>query len=195
MRRLFVPLLPLLLLASCWPTRTATAPAGPKVGVVGDSLVVQANDGGALTAALRTGGFQPYVTAHSSYSTANLGTGWGGFLYPHVLVVAVGTNDTIGAWAGTTTIARAQTNLERYLASVRHDCTVIVGVVETPFRHMDVYGDDWNRVAAAHADVFVNWWATAQAHPEYLTSDQTHHTAAGQAAYRAAIVQGVGQCP
>jgi lysophospholipase L1-like esterase len=177
----------------------AASTGGQKVGVVGDSLIFQAEYGPTtetpeldhrLTDALA--GYRTVVKARSGYSTANLGT-WGGFIYPDVLVFALGTNDAINVYNGTTTITKCVANLDAYLARTRARHVVIVGIVTTPYRHLNVYGPAWNTAAAKRATVFVDWAHLVQ--PGDLTADQTHHTAQGQAHYRQVIVDAVNRCP
>jgi lysophospholipase L1-like esterase len=178
--------------------------SGPKVGVVGDSLVFQAEYGSTtetpeldhrLTDALVGAGYRAAITAMSAASTSSLGA-WGSFVNDDIVVTALGTNDMrINTATGTsyTTLKQATLNLEAHLARVRADCDVLVGIVETPYRGLNVFGPAWNQILRDHADVFVDWARMIQ--PGWLTADQTHHTTAGQAAYRQAIVDGVNQCP
>ena len=46
-----------------------------------------------------------------------------------------------------------------------------------------------------HATVTVPWASMVTAHPEYVIPDGVHQTEKGMAAFRAAIVAGVRQCP
>jgi hypothetical protein len=183
--------------------------------VVGDSLTYQAEHGTApdpsyathiLTDELNTAGYATRVAARSGADTRSLRMWAGWQTPPDIVVMALGTNDR--RWAPVPGMVPtgfpfqlhiSQPNVVNYLNHWPNTCMVLVGVTERPnkWRH-DVYGPYWNRwlryYAGLRGGVFVDWAGISAGHPEWFVADQLHHTAAGQAAYRAAITKGVESC-
>jgi len=172
------------------------------VGVVGDSLTYEAEHGPGpdpyyqrhyLIDAFNDTGHAARVAARSGATTGSLAM-WGQWESPpDVIVMALGTNDLYYKVSPTVT----KTNVRNYLGRWPGACPVLVGVKPSAPRGIEPTA--WNAWLAAEATarggVFVDWAAISAPHLEWFVADQLHHTAAGQAAYRVAITEGVDRCP
>jgi hypothetical protein len=175
----------------------------PPIAVVGDSLIYQAEHGSTndpaqhhLTDQLNKAGWSAMVRATSGADTGTLSlwTNWPS--PPAVIVMAVGTNDrrVDATQAEPEPLERSIANVRSYLDRWPSAIPVLVGIVETAPRGLDVTGPEWNAwlraEAQARGGVFVDWAGYSAGHPDWFTTDLLHQTAAGQAGYRAAIVAG-----
>jgi|GEM_PF-6987782 len=192
-------------------TWVATVPTpSARIAVVGDSLTWQAEHGStstsdpyyqrhALTDQLNAEGWAARIAARSGADTRSLSM-WGGWQSaPDVIVMALGSNDR--RYAPPTfpfQLGTSQWNVVPYLKHWPGACVVLVGIVETAPRGLNVYGPAWNRWLRYLADlkgwVFVDWATISAGHPDWFTSDLLHHTTAGQQAYRMALIEGVQRC-
>lgn len=180
--------------------------AGRHVGVVGDSLVYQAEHGSDpdlyyqrhyLTDQLTAAGWFTRIAAASGRTTDALRM-WGQWATPpEVIVMALGTNDNYYSIPPATSV----NNIRTYLARWPNACTVYVGVVPSVPRGIDDTAPAWNVWLEAEAvrtgGVYVDWPAISAPHPEWFVADQLHQTpgpTGGQAAYRNAITEGVQRC-
>lgn len=175
---------------------------GTHVAVVGDSLTWQAEHGSSSTS-------DPYYLRHRLIDQLN-GEGWSArvaalsgettavlrkWVYwqsaPDVIVMALGTNDQYFDVPLATSIA----NVRGYLARWPNARVVYVGVVPSLPRGIADTAPAWNDwlrgEAAATGGIYLDWPVISAGHPDWFVADQLHHTAAGQAAYRAAIVAAV----
>lgn len=196
------------LVAGCVaPVWLGAAPAtaqdtAPTIAVVGDSLIYQAEHGSTndttkhyLTNELNAAGWSAQVRAQSAADTNTLATWTTWPNPPSVIVIALGSNDRrIVNGAPFVPIETSKSNVRGYLDRWPGAVPIFVGIVETAPRGLNITGPEWNTwvrtEAAARGGVFVDWSAISRGHPEWFTSDLLHHTAAGQAAYRSAIVAG-----
>lgn len=194
-------------LAACLPTPTPWAGVdGPRVGVVGDSLVHAAQTGGGvdeadpdrfLDDAAAARGLRTSVSAVIGAKTTQL-AGVGAFPEPgpDALVVGLGTNDMRDA---ALTVPAAIANLVTYIDRIDAPCTAVVTIIDEPTWGLDVTAPPYNAALAALADerddvVLADWAPVAAAHPEYLSSDGVHHTDEGKDAYRDLILDAAEEC-
>ena len=180
--------------------------------VVGDSLTYQAEHTTAgdelitlLSDELEADGYDPDVVAQIGATTDDLASL---IVTPEnqadITVVGLGTNDmhlvdTETGLQPAVSVEDATYNLETYLDAADSDCEVLVGVIESDDWGLNVSGPVWNAVlaqeAAERGGVYVDWAQIMAEHPEYTPSTGgVHHTAEGQAAYRAAIHEGIDDC-
>jgi len=211
---LSVAVLAVLALAGCqlpgsipsgWTWVTTMPDPSARVAVVGDSLTWQAEHGSSSTTdpyylrhhlidQLNAQGWAGRVAAKSGATTDALRM-WAGWASPpDVIVMALGTNDNYYNVPMATSVA----NIRGYLGRWPSACVVYVGVVPSVPRGIDDTAPTWNdwlrAEAAATGSVYVDWPAYSATHPTWFTSDLLHHTAAGQTAYRQAILEGIKQC-
>jgi lysophospholipase L1-like esterase len=173
--------------------------------VVGDSLTWQAEHGSTsttdpyyerhyLTDLLNKHGMATRVAAKSGVTTDSLRLWTRWETAPDVIVMALGTNDNYFDVPITTSI----NNVRTYLARWPDGCTVYVGVVPSTPRRIDDTAPAWNdwlrQEAGRTGGVYLDWPAISAGHRDWFVSDLLHHTAAGQAAYRQAILDGVEEC-
>jgi len=165
----------LLLVAGCGGTASYAGPdGGPKVYVVGDSLLVEAWD--EVRAALPA----DRLAAHRERGK---GTPWALDRLrrqvdrdpPDVAVVAIGTNDWPDGISGEERDAYA--GVVRTLGRVR--CAVWVVPAE---RFADVTAEILAAVEGSSVHV-ARWDEHAAGHPEWYVGDGVHHTEEGSAAY------------
>lgn len=183
----------------------APVPNGIDVGVVGDSLTYRAETGGGfstplphrLTDDLTAAGYGSSVFGLVGFHTDVLDdlADWPAPA-PDIVVVALGTNDAHNTFVP---VDRYVTNLVTFLDRTPAACTVLVTVIQSPAWGLDVTAPAYNQAlrdlaATRPATVVVDWTSVAAAHPEYFIEDQIHTNEAGQAAYRALMLDGVGQC-
>jgi lysophospholipase L1-like esterase len=190
----------------CPPSWTIPAESnGLEVGVVGDSLTWRAETGGGfvrptphyLTDELVGAGDDASVFGFVGFNTDALDdlTDWPS-PGPDIVVVALGTNDAHNRFVP---VDRYTTNLTTFLDRTPSACSVLVTVIESPAWGLDVTAPAYNQslrdlAATRPATVVVDWTSVAAAHPEYFVEDQIHTNEAGQAAYRALMLDGVAQC-
>lgn len=179
--------------------------SGPRVGVIGDSLVQAAEAGGFqtndpdrfLSAAMAEAGYRTSTSAFVGATTSDLGV----LLSfpepgPEISVLALGTNDMRD---GRVAVETALGNIVGYLERRPVACTALVTIVDEPTWGLDVTAPLYNLALAALAGarddvVVVDWGAVVDEHPEYLAPDGVHHTAEGQEAYRSLLVSAAGEC-
>lgn len=200
-------LLAVILAVGCVPSGWSWVATTPNptahVAVVGDSLTWQAEHGSSSTTdphylrhylidELNARGWAARVAAKSGATTASLKL-WGQWASPpDVIVMALGTNDLYYKLPADTSQANVRSYLDRWPLA----CPVLVGV--KPSAPRGIEPSAWNAwlaaEAAARGGVYVDWAGISAGHGGWFTSDLLHHTTAGQAAYRAAILNGVNQC-
>lgn len=182
--------------------------AGPRVAVVGDSLVLHAenpltNDDPddvehEIVDDLVAAGYTASVGAHVGHSipeTVELVE-----MVPEpgaeILVFAAGTNDAHSALDVETQMAPLRDLLDRTSAS----CVVLVTVTESSVpwdlvTEAPPYNAALHAEADTRADVLIaDWVPIAAAHPEYFLYDGAHMTLEGREAYRDLILAGADAC-
>jgi lysophospholipase L1-like esterase len=187
-------------------------PAGLKVGVIGDSLTQDIENGPGvddtgmqfLTDEIVATGRRGSVVAMIGATTADLsGVNWPGADNPDIAVIGLGTNDgriDLDSGAPRFSVSVIRGNIETYLARTNPQCTVLVNVIEASPAdwRLDISGPEINAMLADEAQqngyLLVDWNSTAAANPAYIKADGVHHTPEGRAAYTDAILDGIEQC-
>jgi len=196
--------------AACEPNPYAGA-QGPRIGVIGDSLVVGIE--GLATAQLRDRGWNPSVSGHAGFTVANefdtvtrLMT-----TNPQVVVLALGTNDLKGIDNGTQTWDGFRNDVATALGLADGgSCVVWVGVNEYngTFEHGITLGAfgwviNWiinvelARTGRRNTTAFyADWAAASRGRMDYFSAPgDPHLTAAGNQAYTDLIIDTAGRCP
>ena len=167
---------------------------GPSVGLVGDSLLFEANpqiQAELADADLRVAAW-PGQHVHQLHDEAvDLAD------QVEVLVLVLGTNNVIDGWGH----ADTQQVEELLTATATVPCRRWVTITDTAgIPHHDTGAV---RANAALLDMvhrhpglqLVTWDDLIAANPHYLHSDQVHHSEEGRAAFARAIAAGVRTCP
>lgn len=182
---------------------------GPRVAVVGDSLVYKAQNA-------TTTGYDDPDTEHwltddlnaAGYSASvggAIGFRIGGVVAmvdlvpepaPEILVFAGGSNDANAQLDVNTAMAP----LRDFLDTTAIPCIVLVTVSESPGDwNLDVKAPPINAALRAEAQardnvIVADWTPVVAAHPEYVGSDGAHMLTPGKTAYRQLIVDGADDC-
>lgn len=197
--------------AACEPNPYAGA-HGPRIGVIGDSLVVGIEE--LATAQLRDRGWNPSVTGHAGYTVADEFDTMTRLMAtdPQVVVLALGTNDIRDLGYGKQTWAQLRDDVRQALALTRSaGCVVWVGVntyngAWTPGDgDLTVAGSRVNQVITEELAAsgrpegttdYADWSAISAGHMEYFSAPgDPHFTPAGNQAYTDLIVETAGRCP
>lgn len=197
-------------LASCSSLPTYTGPpGGPRVGVVGDSLI-----GGVkplLTDSLIAAGWRTYVRGDFGSSTAGEAGRIGDIVAtrPEAIVIALGTNEVGKMALGTQDLDGVRGDVRAAIQRVSPvGCLVWVGVNDSNGASfgwpMWSWGAPINRIIteelaasgrAPGSVVYADWAAASRGHPEYFNApDDVHLSAAGNEAYNRLIVDSAAQC-
>jgi hypothetical protein len=206
------------LLVGCLPAATGWTPPtgtsnGRHCGVIGDSLVFQAERGSRnfqarvhrLTDRLSAIGCHVSTSDFIGASTPDLfganHSSFDGFPAPgaDIQVIALGTND---AHRRAVPVDRYEANLRRYIDALPETtCIWLVNIYTGATSWgLDVTGPAYNdaqkHIASDHANVRIaDWNAIAHAHPSYFRDPtQPHANAAGQQAYRDVITLATALC-
>jgi hypothetical protein len=196
---------------ACQPTPYSGRPTGPKIGVIGDSLIVQVQK--QATDALVTRGWTASVTGGGGAATADefdtmsqlMSTG------PQVVVLALGTNDIRKindgqqTWDGLRADVRNALNITRAAS-----CVAWVGVSDYNGYWGPGVGDmsQSGRVAnliiqeelaasgrPAGTTFYGDWAAISRRMDFYYEPGDVHHSQLGMNAYTGLILSTADQCP
>lgn len=205
-------LLLLVLFTSCEPDPYVGRADGPRIAVIGDSLLEQMHED--YTSTLVTRGWNASVTPKGGYTTRDhwdteervMATD------PDVVVIALGTNDVREINAGLQTYDGIRESVRHSIDITRGArCLVWAGINEVS----GLYGPGLGNLAefgwvvnvviqqelawsgrAPGTTVYVDWAAASRKHPEYFVAkDDVHHSSIGQRAFASAIDAGIARCP
>jgi hypothetical protein len=178
------------------------APDGPKVVVIGDSLVDFGSS--AIKPALQGRGWpvslhgEPSVNTRSSQMRINGASA----AEPNAVVIITTANDAFDLYRGAQSLQDVSIALDTALSSVDNlGCQVWMLIDE----HAWFYGfPQWGPVvnqmvidrAAAHPNVrLLDWRHEVVNHPDWFEADLFHHTDAGNAAFAARLADTIATCP
>ncbi len=192
-----------LVLVACVPRPSSwLGESGYHVGVIGDSLVHNAEVGGGvdvndpdrfLSQALVDAGFRASVAAAIGAQTADLAP-MVPFPEPgvEILVIGMGTNDVRDP---SVTVETAISNVVGYIDAHPVPCAALLTIATDLSVTAPAYNAALAQLAAEREDiVLADWAAVLDGHPEYLGEDGVHHSDLGEEAYRSLIVDAAEEC-
>jgi len=188
------------------PTTTTTAP--PKVAVVGDSLVEFQEDASpTMTEGVRQRGWAPAVQGVGGSSTFEIRTFYRDEIAGADGVVFVAGANDVPRIEDEPDQAAAVGRLRQQFDAAMADmagarCVVWPTVIEAPNFYWagptyaaTAVNDLIRSEAAAHPSVrVVDWSSLSAPHPEWFIPDLLHHTPAGEAAFRQALLDAMADC-